>query len=165
MSIQTIINGLNATFNKNVQILLKYCNSAIKSTMNSILSTANKNNNIKKIQNYFNRSYKNLKNKLNLDIKAAHLTASVPAQVIQVKKNALLIGCNYIGTEYELGGCINDVENIQNKLRSQYGFNNILIMSDNTSNKPTKVNILNEIKNLLSNATSGDKLFLSLIHI
>jgi len=85
----------------------------------------------------------------------------LPAQVTKVNKNALLIGCNYIGTQYQLSGCINDVENIQTKLKTQYGFNNILIMSDNTSKKPTKVNILDEIKNLLTNANSGDKLFLA----
>ena len=30
-------------------------------------------------------------------------------------KNALLIGCNYIGTQNELSGCINDVVNITSK--------------------------------------------------
>ena len=50
---------------------------------------------------------------------------------------------------------------LRNKLKSQYGFDNILIMTDNTSKKPTKANILDEIKNLLTNANSGDKLFLS----
>ena len=159
MSIQTIINGLIVRFNNDVKNLLNYCNSTIKSIMNSRLSSANKNNNIKQIQNYFNTTYNNLKNKLNSDIKAAQVP--VPAQVTKVNKNALLIGCNYIGTQYQLSGCINDVENIQTKLKTQYGFNNILIMSDNTSKKPTKVNILDEIKNLLTNANSGDKLFLA----
>jgi len=170
MSIQSIIHVLNIRFNNDVTKLLNYCNSTIKSILNSKLSSINKNNNIKQVQIYFNTNYNNLKNKLNLDIKQAsagqaQVQASTgqiqtSAQEIKVNKNALLIGCNYIGTQYELNGCINDVENIQNKLKNQYGFNNILIMSDNTSNKPTKANILNEIKNLLSNANSGDKLFL-----
>ena len=51
MSIQSIIDGLNVTFNNNVQNLLNYCNSNIKSIMNSNLSNINKNNNIKQIQN------------------------------------------------------------------------------------------------------------------
>jgi hypothetical protein len=173
MSIQSIINGLTATFNNNVKNLLNYCNSRIKSIMNSKLSIAAKNNNIKQIQNYFNTTYNNLKNKLILDIKKAQasvsaqvpvpvsVSVSVPAPVIQIKKNALLIGCNYIGTQYQLNGCINDVENIQNKLKTQYGFNNISIMTDNTTKKPTKANILDELKNLLSSANSGDKLFLT----
>jgi hypothetical protein len=28
-------------------------------------------------------------------------------------KRALLIGINYIGTKHELGGCINDINNIE----------------------------------------------------
>ena len=158
MNIQTIINGLNVTFNNNVKTLLNYCNSSIKNIINSKLSIINKNKNIKQIQIYFNTNYNNLKNKLNLDI--AQAQAQVQTQTNKVNKNALLIGCNYIGTQNELSGCINDVENIQNKLKNQYGFNNILIMTDNTSKKPTKANILNEIKVLLNNSKSGDKLFL-----
>ena len=113
MSIQSIINELNITFNNNVQNLLNYCNSTTKSIMNSKLSIANKNKNIKQIQNYFNTNYNNLKNKLNLDIKAAQAQAQAQTQAqtqaqaqaqthtqaIKVNKNALLIGCNYIGTQ------------------------------------------------------------------
>ena len=167
MSIQSIINGLNETFNNNVKNLLTYCNARIKNIINSKLSSINKNNNIKQIQIYFNINYNNLKKKLNLDIKEAqvqaqaHAQAQAQAQANNVNKNALLIGCNYIGTQNELSGCINDVVNIQNKLKNQYGFNNILIMSDDTSKKPTKANILDEIKNLLTNSNSGDKLFLA----
>ncbi len=160
MSIQSSINILKITFNNNVKNLLNYCNARIKNIINSKLSIINKNNNIKQIQNYFNINYNNLQNKLNLDIKEAQAQAQAQAQANKVNKNALLIGCNYIGTQNELSGCINDVENIQNKLKNQYGFNNILIMTDNTSKKPTKANILDEIKVLLNNSKSGDKLFL-----
>ena len=157
MSIQSIISGLNVTFNNNVKNLLNYCNSQIKYIMNSKLSNINKNNNIKQIQNYFNTNYNNLRNKFNLDIKETQ----TQAQTNIVYKNALLIGCNYTGTQYELNGCINDIENIQNKLKTQYQFNNVLIMTDNTIKKPTKENILDELKILLTNAKSGDKLFLA----
>ena len=163
MSIQSIIDGLNDTFNNNIKNLLNYCNSSIKNIINSKLSIINKNKNIKQIQIYFNTNYNNLKNKLNSDIKEAQAQAQVQTQTQtnKVNKNALLIGCNYIGTPNELSGCINDVVNIQNKLKNQYGFNNILIMTDNTSKKPTKANILDEIKVLLNNSKSGDKLFLA----
>ena len=160
MSIESIINGLNITFNNNMTSLLNYCNSSITSIIKSNLSIKNKNNNINKIKNYFNTTYNNLKNKLNVDIKQAQAQAQAQTQTITVNKNALLIGCNYIGTQNELSGCINDVENIQNKLKTQYGFNSIVIMTDNTNKKPTKVNILDEIKVLLNNSKSGDKLFL-----
>jgi hypothetical protein len=152
MSIEFIINELNAAFNNNVKNLLNYCNSSIKSISNSKLRASIKKINIQKINIYFTTNYNILKNKLNLDINAAQR---------QSKKRALLIGCDYIGTEYQLSGCINDVENIQTKLKSQYGFNNIVIMTDNTDKKPTKANILDELKNLLTSANSEDKLFLS----
>lgn len=152
MSIEFIINELNAAFNNNVKNLLNYCNSSIKSISNSKLHASIKKINIQKINIYFTTNYNILKNKLNLDINAAQR---------QSKKRALLIGCDYIGTEYQLSGCINDVENIQTKLKSQYGFNNIVIMTDNTDKKPTKANILDELKNLLASANSEDKLFLS----
>jgi hypothetical protein len=178
MSTQSIINALIATFNNNVNKLLTLCNSEINSILKSRLAISSKNKKIQQIKNNFNINYKKLKNKLNLDIKAAQTSAApppapapaapapsapapAPTQVIKENKNALLIGCNYVGSQYQLYGCINDVENIQNKLKSQYNFNNVLIMSDNTSKKPTKTNILNEIKNLLTNAKSGDKLFLA----
>jgi len=152
MSIELIINELNAAFNNNVKNLLNYCNSSIKSISNSKLPASKKKINIQQINTYFTTNYNILKNKLNLNINAAQE---------QIKKRALLIGCDYIGTEYQLSGCINDVENIQTKLKSQYGFNNIVIMTDNTEKKPTKANILGELKNLLTSANSGDKLFLS----
>lgn len=152
MSIEFIINELNAAFNNNVKNLLNYCNSSIKSISNSKLRASIKKINIQKINIYFTTNYNILKNKLNLNINAAQK---------QIKKRALLIGCDYIGTEYQLSGCINDVENIQTKLKSQYGFNNIVIMTDNTDKKPTKANILDELKNLLTSANSEDKLFLS----
>ena len=84
----------------------------------------------------------------------------------KTNKKALCIGINYIGSQYELNGCINDVNNIKSKLISTYGFNekDILVVTDDptTTNKikPTKINILNEIKNLLVNAKSNDLLFL-----
>jgi hypothetical protein len=161
MSIESIIIGLNITFNNNVTKLLNDCNSNIRSIIKSKLNINHKNNQVNQIKKYFNTTYNNLKNKLNVDIKYAQTQTQTQTQtLIPVNKNALLIGCNYIGTQSELSGCINDVENIQNKLKTQYGFNSIVIMTDNTSKKPTKANILDEIKVLLNNSKSGDKLFL-----
>lgn len=76
-------------------------------------------------------------------------------------KNALLIGCNYKNSMYELNGCINDATNIKKILTESYGFDNIVLMTDNTLITPTKKNILAEITSLLHNANSGDILFLS----
>ena len=76
----------------------------------------------------------------------------------QNKKNALLIGINYINTSNQLNGCINDTSDV-NILLQQHNFNSIKIITDNTEIKPTKNNILNEFKNLLINSNSGDILF------
>jgi hypothetical protein len=73
-------------------------------------------------------------------------------------KKALLIGINYINTPYELSGCINDTNKMKEFLTS-CGFNSFQILTDLTPLKPTKQNILNEFKNMIVNAVSGDILF------
>lgn len=65
-------------------------------------------------------------------------------------KKALLIGVNYRNTENELEGCIDDVLNIKELLVTKYGFNerDIWMLTDDTSTKPTKVNMLNAMRSL-----------------
>jgi hypothetical protein len=69
-----------------------------------------------------------------------------------------LVGINYLNSPYGLNGCINDTNRIK-ELLSSYGFNDLKILTDNTVIKPTKTNILNELRNLIVNANSGDVLF------
>lgn len=64
-----------------------------------------------------------------------------------MKKKALLIGINYIGTQNELRGCINDAINMKNFIKSEYGFTDdeIILMtevSENPERIPTKKNVL-----------------------
>lgn len=73
------------------------------------------------------------------------------------KKNALLIGINYVGTANQLNGCINDVNAVKAHLDTK-GFT-CQVMTDATTLKPTRDNILNSFKSLLSNAVAGDLLF------
>ena len=75
-------------------------------------------------------------------------------------KNALLIGCNYNNSAYQLNGCINDVNNIKSMIKN-VGFNNINILTDDTETKPNKSNILTELTKLLSNSNNNDLLFFS----
>jgi len=75
------------------------------------------------------------------------------------QKNALLVGINYIGSRYQLQGCINDVVNMQAFLVSKYKYNTITLITDNTDVKPTSANILNAFTKLLNDAQSGDTLF------
>ena len=69
-------------------------------------------------------------------------------------KKALLVGINYIGMEGQLNGCINDVENMSEVLKKEYSYNDITIITDNTEMKPTRVNIMKELLNLI---LSGNK--------
>ena len=58
-------------------------------------------------------------------------------------RKALLIGINYIGTEYELNGCINDAKNLRSFLTDNCLFKNenIKMLSDEDS-----LNLPNNIK-------------------
>ena len=71
-------------------------------------------------------------------------------------KKALLVGINYIGTSSELYGCINDVLNVKEQLL-KYGFkeDDITLLTDLTEVKPTRVNIIRYLLDLiLSGATN-----------
>lgn len=75
-------------------------------------------------------------------------------------KKALLVGINYIGTENELHGCINDVNNMNNFLLSiGYAQENIKKITDNTVTKPTKQNIIDNLVKLVNDAVAGDELW------
>lgn len=80
------------------------------------------------------------------------------------KKFAVLIGINYTGTSSALNGCINDVIHIKNFLIERCGYTseNIILLTDNEVNKPTKQNIINSFNTLLAKANEGyEELWLS----
>jgi hypothetical protein len=75
-------------------------------------------------------------------------------------KYAFLVGINYIGSEYELNGCINDVNNTKSYLLTKgYAETNIILLTDNTDLKPTRTNILKGLNDLVSKSRPGDTLF------
>ena len=161
---------INRKYSLDCKKLLDYCNTLIANILKSRLTQKMKNNQINQIKNYFNQQMIILKNKLNADLTALAAQGPVAENITLVitpkpNKKALCIGINYIGSQYELNGCINDVNNIKSKLISNYGFNekDILVVTDDPTTskiKPTKTNMLNEIKNLLVNAKTNDLLFL-----
>lgn len=74
---------------------------------------------------------------------------------------ALLIGINYIGTESELSGCINDVIHMKKFLLSEgYKDADIHMLTEASSVLPTYDNIVSELNWLLRDATSESNLFL-----
>ena len=74
-------------------------------------------------------------------------------------RKALLVGINYTGTPYRLFGCINDVVNMGSYLQKVRKYNSLIIMTDTTTIKPTRSNILAGFRALLQGAKSGDELW------
>ncbi|KAJ9048573.1 T-complex protein 1 subunit eta [Entomophthora muscae] len=81
------------------------------------------------------------------------------------RKKAVLIGINYFGTNAELRGCINDVNNVTDFISRNYGFStdNIVILTDDQKNDssrmPTRANILQAMQWLVADARPNDSLF------
>lgn len=66
-------------------------------------------------------------------------------------RKALLVGINYIGTSSELSGCINDVLAVRDQyLKNNVKPENIVLLTDFTPVKPSKQNIISELKKLVS---------------
>lgn len=139
------LNKLNSTLLHNIRIIN---NSRMRNKLQSV----------KLLINNYNNNVINLKNKLNFDIRNINMfTRNFPSEF--KNKKALLIGINYLNTDYELSGCIRDIEKMKKFLETK-GFNNFDIMTDLTNIKPTRMNILNKIKNFISSAIDGDLLFI-----
>ncbi len=76
-------------------------------------------------------------------------------------KRALLIGINYVGTQSELRGCINDINNVAAYLQTarSYPAGSCIVLSDAAPRKPTRANILAAFKELLQGVRAGDELW------
>lgn len=151
-------NELIHIFNSTVSRLKSNLVNNVRNIQRSRLR--NKQQSINALVNKYNNDINILRNNFNLAIK--RINSFTPEFVVNKanirSKKALLIGINYINTPYQLTGCIDDTTRMKDLL-SSYGFNDFNILTDLTTNKPTKVNILNELKNLIVNAKSGDLLF------
>ena len=146
--------NLKNTYNNNCRINIQYYNTIINSILKSRI--LNKTQQINNVKNVLASVINNLTNKYNSDILV--IQQFIPNQIIINKnKKALLIGINYTGTTNELYGCINDVNSIKERIISK-GFTNINTITDLTTQKPNKNNILLEFKNLLINSQAGDLL-------
>lgn len=73
----------------------------------------------------------------------------------------LLVGINYTGTRDQLSGCINDVLTIEQLIRSNYQNAQLELLTDDTSEKPTRDNILQKLRQLVSTSQPGDILIFS----
>jgi hypothetical protein len=154
---KTKIDRLIHIYNVNLNSIKNYYSTLINNVSRARYTVPYKKYAINLLINYMNNNINALKNKFNTDVAAVQnltYTAITPGK----NKNALVVGINYIGTQNQLEGCINDANSISSLLTSE-GFQNIKLLTDNTSVKPTKNNIINEFTNLLANANSGDVIF------
>ena len=73
-----------------------------------------------------------------------------------MSKKALLIGINYLDSPGNiLNGCINDVINMRNMLIDAYGYDstNITVLREDTVNKPTRTNIINNLTSIIAQSS------------
>jgi len=155
---QNRIIELQNIYNSNISRLNSALAINIRNVQNSRQNNKVKQSQINNLINQYNSNKIVLRNILNNNILS--IQKFIPKTITNNKnKSALLIGINYTGTQNELYGCINDVNCIKVRLSGE-GFNNITVMTDLTSKKATKDNILTEFKNLLANSQAGDLLFL-----
>jgi hypothetical protein len=161
-----VINELQMYKNNKINEL----NNIFKKTVNryyfTLLFHLNRIQNINQknqLINEYNKSVNELKIKLNKSM--SNVNDFFPQTIkISGKKRALLIGINYTNDKNnELFGCINDVNNIKNRLLTN-GFNDsdITILTDFTDSKPTKTNIITELTNLINATEDGDLSFFSI---
>jgi hypothetical protein len=75
-------------------------------------------------------------------------------------KRAIVIGCNYLGTAFELSGCINDANTIENMLNN-WGYS-VTKMTDYSEGdlKPTWFNIINKLRSLIEITDENDSLII-----
>lgn len=152
------INEMRKSFNLIVARLNNTLNTNILNIRKSRrLNSRQKQQQINSLIAKFNGNYRSLSNTLNANISNIQ-NFNPNLIVINKNKKALLIGINYVGTSNELNGCINDINCIKERI-SKNGFDNITVLTDDTSIKPTKKNILNAFTNLLTNSQEGDLLF------
>ena len=73
------------------------------------------------------------------------------------KKFAIIVGINYVGTDSQLNGCINDAIHVKTFLTDKAGYlqeNIVLLADDNIHTKPTKQNIINTFTTLINKAVN-----------
>jgi hypothetical protein len=77
--------------------------------------------------------------------------------LIEYMKFALLIGINYRKSPAELRGCINDVIVMKRYLMEKRGYlpENIMVLTEDEPNKPTGMNILQQLGKLILRAQTG----------
>jgi hypothetical protein len=149
------LSDFKKKYNANCISITQYYNNIINIISRS--RARNKAQQVNTVKNLLSSSISNLTQKYNTD--CLTIQNFTPKQIkINKAKKALLVGINYTGTSNELFGCINDANSIKERISTK-GFTSINTITDLTTKKPTRDNILSEFRNLLINSQAGDLLF------
>lgn len=146
------INSLINDYNNNVRKLYLNTIRIINYIKRLRINSYRKRNIINWYVKQYYSSVNKLRTKLNADIAAIEAIVEI-VQTQEVRNKAMLVGINYTGTQNQLNGCINDAETLK-KMLIQSGFNDseINVLTDLTSIKATKSNILSNFTSLLKTA-------------
>lgn len=142
------IEEINKLYESDVKKLTDYCQKIANSIIKSRLNARIKNSRLQIIRNYYLRTLESIKKKRDDQLKGLNKTFK-----------ALLVGINYKNTVFRLNGCIQDVNNMTNYLKTKnISSDSIIQLTDDTAMKPTKNNIMNMFTKLLKESKSGDNL-------
>lgn len=155
------INQLRSLYNRSLSILNRNYINEIKSIHSRLIQMNQRRLLINETNKKYNQLRINMKNDFNREIN--NILNSENSNIIStnqyVNKKALVIGINYNETTNQLNGCINDAISIEKFLKDKQ-FTEIKLLTDETEIKPTKDNILNEIKNIIENSNKNDLIFI-----
>lgn len=155
---QKKISEITSEHNNNVKNLQNDLSNAIKKINKLNMNSKSKHILINKLIISYNQNLNNLKNIFNKNLQNINnFNYNFPTNF--VNKKSLLFGLNYINTEYQLNGCIEDANRMSDFLSSK-GFTTYDILTDLTEIKPTKDNILNKIRDFINSSNKDDLLFI-----
>ena len=153
------IKQLIDSFNKTNIIINNNFNNEIRAINIAHINLRQKQIMINSVINKYKQIRNNLKNRFENEMNNIKNIKFEQFNTVQNKsKKALIIGINYVGTSKQINGCINDANSIK-KYLTEHNFT-IKMLTDETPVKPTKTNILNEIKELLEKSNKNDTLFI-----
>jgi metacaspase-1 len=77
---------------------------------------------------------------------------------IRGKRRAVCFGINYLGTENQLAGCIQDAYHMQEMLLKSYNYDQVIVVTDETNVRATRSNMMHAIHWLVRDSKAGDSL-------
>ena len=144
--------------------LLEQLKNKAETNTNTLMNSNNPRNykayHYHQIKNWFFQMLQKLQNQRDIQIKVIKKKYFVIKNPRPATKAACLIGINYVNTDSELRGCINDVIKLKSILQTKFEYHPDHILTL-TNNQATRNNIINAFTTLLINSQEGDTLFFS----